>query len=379
MKRLFKSGKMNKGAPSGFVASLLFHGAAFFIAGLFVVFTVVAKNEPEFVAPQPIERPKMNLKKPKVKIKKSSQPKPSSRIVAKVKTRDMPEIQLPDLMGSGDGLLSGVGLGDEFINIPEFSTVTLMGSTESIGTDLVGVYYDMKRWSNGNVNGFDKLSFMSAVRKFIDRGWDESVLNKFYKLPRQLYVSALVVPVVPSSFAPIAFGDENASEGSRWVVHYKGKLAHKEGITFRFWAAGDMFLIVRVDGKIVVASVWDFRDERRGHFQQVVGSAWTPHAVEHKQYICGLGQLAAVGDWITLEPGVAKDIEILVGDDAGQAAAYLMVQEKGVKYPSSVQGGPILPAFRTSELSHDMLDAVYPFLAKDEMICMTNGPIFNDL
>ncbi len=379
MKRLIKSGKVNKGAPSGFVVSLVFHLAVFFIAGLFVVFTVVTNHEPEFEAPPPIERPKMNLKKPKVKVRKSSQPKPSSRIVAQVKSRDMPEIQLPDLMGTGAGLMGGVGLGQEFMDIPEFNTVTLLGSTESVGTDLVGVYYDTKRWSNGNVTGFDKLSFMSTVRKFIDRGWDESVLKKFYRQPRKLYVSTLMVPVVPSSFAPIAFGDENASEGSRWVAHYKGKLVHKEGITFRFWAAGDMFLIVRVDGKIVVASVWDFRDERKGHFQQVVGSAWTPRAVEHKQYICGLGQLAAVGDWITLEPGVAKDMEILVGDDAGQAAAYLMVQEKGVKYPSSVQGGPILPAFKTTELSHDVLDAVYAYLPKDEMVCMTNGPVFNDL
>ncbi len=379
MKRFIKSKTVNKGAPSGLVASLLFHVAVFFVAGLFVVFTVVRNHEPEFEAPVPIERPKMKLKKPKVKVRKSSQPKPSSRIVAKIKNRDMPEIQLPDLMGTGEGLMGGIGFGQEFMDIPEISTVTLMGSTESVGTDFVGVYYDMKRWSNGNVTGFDKLSFMSAVRKFIDSDWDESLLHKFYQLPRKLYVSTLMVPVVPSSLAPVAFGDEDASEGARWVAHYKGKLVHKEGITFRFWAAGDMFLIVRVDGKIVVASVWDFRDERKGNYQHVVGSAWTPHAVEHKQYICGLGQLAAVGDWITLEPGVAKDMEILVGDDAGQAAAYLMVQEKGVKYESSVQGGPVLPAFRTSELSHDMLDAVYAYLAKEEMVCMTNGPVFNDL
>ena len=37
-------GRVNKGAPSGLVISLLFHAAAFFIAGLFVVFTVVNKK-----------------------------------------------------------------------------------------------------------------------------------------------------------------------------------------------------------------------------------------------------------------------------------------------------------------------------------------------
>lgn len=86
---------MNKGAPGGFVISLIFHGAIFFLAGLFVVFQVLPRTEPVFEPPPPVERPRMKLKKPKVKVQKSSSPKPSSRIVAKVKTREMPEIQLP--------------------------------------------------------------------------------------------------------------------------------------------------------------------------------------------------------------------------------------------------------------------------------------------
>ena len=140
-----------------------------------------------------------------------------------------------------------------------------------------------------------------------------------------------------------------------------------------------MLLIVRVDGKIVVAGVWDRADESLGWFGQVVGSNWTPHAPEHRRYMCGRGQRCAVGDWITLEPGVEKDMEILVGDDSGNGAAYLLVEEQGVEYETSEQGGPILPAFKTTELSHDMLDVVYAFLAKNEMVCMTNGPVFNDL
>jgi len=144
-----KQGKVNKGAPSGFVVSLIFHAVAFFVAGLFVVFTVLPKEEPEFKPPPPIERPKMKLKKPKVKIKKSSQPKPSSRIVAKVKTAKMPEIQIPDLVGTGEGLLGGLGAGGEFMDIPEIEVSTL-GSSESVGNDLVGQFYDFKRARDGH-------------------------------------------------------------------------------------------------------------------------------------------------------------------------------------------------------------------------------------
>ena len=127
MSQTSKRSKVSKGAPSGFIISLAFHVAAFFVAGLFVVFTVVGKKEPEFKAPPPVERPKMNIKKPKVKVQKNSQPKPSSRIVAKVKSRDMPEIQLPDLMGTGEGLLGGSGLGGEFLDLPDVGEMTLFG------------------------------------------------------------------------------------------------------------------------------------------------------------------------------------------------------------------------------------------------------------
>jgi hypothetical protein len=358
----------------------MLHAAAFFIAGLFVVFTVANKSEPEFTSPPPVERPKMKLKKPKVKVKKSSNPRPSSRIVAKVKTKQMPEIQLPDLVGVGDGLMSGTGFGDgQLMDLPDFKSITLMGSTLSTGTDLIGTYYDLKRERNGSVTGFDMDSYYSEVRKFIDSDWDERILQKYYSLPQKMYASTIVVPVVHGSFAPVCFGDVNAAEGGEWLIHYKGKLVHKEAITFRFWAAADIYMVVRVDGKITVASVWDTDTNKNGWFSMVVGNAWTPRAPEHREYICGRGQKAAVGDWITLEPGVEKDIEIIIGDHTGNCAAYLMVQEEGVKYETSNQGGPILPAFRTAELSHDQLDVIYAFLAKEEMICMTNGPIFNDL
>ena len=112
IKRIFKRAqRINKGAPSGMLISLIVHAVAFFVAGLFVVFTVLPKSQPEFEPPLPVTRPKMKLKKPKVKVKKSSQPKPSSRIVAKLKTAKMPEIRISDLAGNGAGLLGDLGGG----------------------------------------------------------------------------------------------------------------------------------------------------------------------------------------------------------------------------------------------------------------------------
>jgi len=92
-----KSGKkvrcVSKGAPSGFVISLAVHAVAFLLAGMLVVFNVVKKEEKKFVPPKPVDRPKMKLKKPKVKIKKNSKPKSTTPIVTKVKRASMWQVR----------------------------------------------------------------------------------------------------------------------------------------------------------------------------------------------------------------------------------------------------------------------------------------------
>jgi len=136
--------------------------------------------------------------------------------------------------------------------------------------------------------------------------------------------------------------------------------------------------VVRLNGEIVVASTFDRRIPFRGSFENIVGELWTPTAPEHRQYLYGRNALASVGDWVTLKAGEQYDMEVIASDDGGLAAAYLMVEEKGVDYESGVTGGPILPAFRTAKISRFQLDAIYEWLPKDEMICLTNGPVFND-
>jgi hypothetical protein len=100
-KNLKKIKGVTKGAPSGLVISLLVHAAAFMLAGLLVVFSVVKKKEVSFTPPPSIERPKMKLKKPKVKIKKSAKPASPTRIMAKVNKAVMPDLALPEMGGGG--------------------------------------------------------------------------------------------------------------------------------------------------------------------------------------------------------------------------------------------------------------------------------------
>ncbi|MEN8254740.1 MAG: SHD1 domain-containing protein [Verrucomicrobiota bacterium] len=370
------SRKINKGMPSAVLLSILIHAALFLLAGTLVVFTVVKKKEIEFEPPKAVERPKMKLKKPKVKVRKSSKPKPTTRIVTKVDRASMPDIQLPEMSGMGDGL----GDMDIGFDLLDFSGPTMYGDRQSIGSDFEGTFYDFKRRRDGkDISGFDATSdtWRNLVYQFLKRGWDTSVFARYYRAPSKLYATSLVVPMSFSSLAPLAFGDEDAC-GGQWMVHYKGLLtcpaSHTNGITFRFWGAADHFIAVRAGGKSVFGVVFDYTDGSRAHYRQrMFGSIYPPGA---RKYYMGNTQ-AMAGDWITLKPGESLPMEILIGDEGGRASFFLAIEEEGVEYERNRQGGPILPAFQTARFSHDKLDVIYPRLHEGE-ICLTNGPVFCD-
>ena len=349
-----------KGAPSGFVISLMVHAAAFMLAGLLVVFSVVQKEEKKFVPPKPVDRPKMKLKKPKVKVKKSAKPKATTRIVTKVKRASMPDIQLPEMSGMADGLAGGIG---GFDIMPDLGEITVFGGGQSLGNDFVGTFYDFKRDRRGRTVIMDPDKFTDELTGFVKRGWKTSKIARYYRSPKKLYATSFMIPQMLSSVAPAAF-DEADTLGYCWMAHYKGQLVHKEGITFRFWGQGDDILFVRVNGKVVLSTRPDMHE-------------WQTTSPETGRYFLGHWQ-SYVGDWITLEPGVPLDMEVMFAEvPGGWFYAMLVVEEKGVDYPSNRQGGPILPMFKTAEPSLDLEEAIHGDLVEGEA-AITGGPVFND-
>jgi len=356
--------------PSAVLLSVLIHAALFLLAGMLVVFTVVKKDEKKFVPPKTIERPKMKLRKPKVKVKKTSKPKPTTRIVTKVTKANMPDIQLPEMSGMSEGLAGGLS---GFDMMPDLGEVTIFGDGQSIGNDFVGTFYDFKRDRSGRSIPMDPFAFLGELTKFIRGGWDTSRWTRYYRSPKKLYASCFMVPWMRSSVAPIAFG-ENDTGGWCWVAHYKGQLVHPEDITFRFWGNGDDLLMVRVDGQMVLAANW-FSNPTwpMGN----IANFWQSDSADSKKYYLG-NNLARVGDWITLEAGVPLDMEVLLGEvPGGGFCSMLAVEVKGVEYEHNRQNGPILPMFKTAEPSLGLLDQIYEWLVEGEA-SLTNGPVFRD-
>jgi len=206
--------------------------------------------------------------------------------------------------------------------MPDFEDVTIFGSGQSIGSDFEGTYYDTKRDRQGRSLPLDisGSTWRAACHEFLVRGWDTSVFSRYYRAPKKLYATNFVVPITYSSVAPEAFGDEEG-EGAFWMVHYKGQLVHKEDITFRLWGMSDEFMAVRVNGEMPFAFSWPDHPE-------VIGNLWETSSAKSRQYWMG-SHKAVVGDWITLEAGVPKEMEILMGDNGGFACFFLSVEVKG--------------------------------------------------
>ncbi|WP_372798559.1 SHD1 domain-containing protein, partial [Pontiella sp.] len=359
-----------KGAPSGFVISLLIHAGAFVLAGLLVVFSVTQKTEKKFVPPKPVDRPKMKLRKPKVKVKKSAKPKSTTRIVTKVQKASMPDIQLPEMSGISDGLAGDIG---GFEILPNLEEISVLGSSQSIGSDLEGTFYDFNRRRNGSTYGMDTDVFITELARFVSSGWKTTKLAKYYRSPIQLYTTAIAVPPMPSPLAPSAFGEPDNMDFC-WMVHYQGQLVHKDGIRFRFVGNGDDILVVAVNGKTVLngSRGWD-RDENRW----VDCAEWLPDSADNRKWI-KCHDYAAVGDLIELEPGVPVDLDIMFAEvPGGQFNAFLCIMEEGVKYENNTKAEPILPLFKTAELPRSLQDKIYRGMPYGE-VSVTDGPVFND-
>jgi hypothetical protein len=159
------------------VLSILIHAGLFLLAGMLVVFTAVKKEEQVFVPPKAVNKPKIKLKKPKVKLKKSSKPTSVSRIVTRKNRVTMPDIQLPEMSGMGNGLGDGVGGG--FDMMPDLEEISIFGNTQSIGSDLEGVVYSLLYDNNGNRTSMRPHIFRRILRKYVLSGWKRSVLAPY--------------------------------------------------------------------------------------------------------------------------------------------------------------------------------------------------------
>jgi hypothetical protein len=342
-----------KGTPTAVLVSAAIHFLVILVAGSLVIFTIIDRKEQKFAPVEKIERPKMKLKKLRVKVKENSRPKRTTqRIVSKTR-QAMPDIQLPEMSGVGGSLADGIG---GFEMMADMSKMTLMGSGQSIGNDLVGTFYDLKRLRSGadnpDING--TADHDDVVQRFIkefSRTWDVSMFDKYYRAPTHLYATQFMVPPCPSRVGPSKFGIGDDMIANYWVIIYSGKIGNNDGGRFRFWGVGDDAFLIRINGKLVFDGSWGPVSARNY-------SDYVTPADENRVYECGNAHYR-VGEWFELEPGEPVDMDLLISEvPGGTFSMMLFVQQEGVEYAETDDGAPILPIFKTMPTPPHLIDEI---------------------
>lgn len=191
---------------------------------------------------------------------------------------------------------------------------SMFGSAKRTAGALIGILYDFKQDQKRNKLPMDRKFFESSIARFVESGYDEGLLNKFYRVPRALYTTQLQIPTISADAAPKAFGVETTVQPEKWMVHYKGQIAAPTDGAYRFLGNSDDFVVVAINGKTVLVA------EMPG----------TPMGIKWLSKEAPPGDYQAAGDWINLRAGEPVDIDIVTGESpGGQYRCILDVQKRG--------------------------------------------------
>jgi len=215
----------------------------------------------------------------------------------------------------------------------------LFGSNENGTAGLIAIIYDLKQTQAMQPSNVTQDTYQPIINQFLKQGWDESVLNRFFRITRPLYSTQIFIPRIDAGSAPKAYGVEKFVKPSSWIIHYKGQVSPPEDGTYRLVAYADDILAVAVNNKTVCIGLHPSMN-----FSGIWKSTEKPGAVAFN------GNLT-YGDWLELKKDQPIDLDILVGErPGGEFCAFLLYQKQGETYQNDPAGNPILPVFQLSDV-----------------------------
>ncbi|MBK1881845.1 hypothetical protein JIN85_05435 [Luteolibacter pohnpeiensis] len=267
--------------------------------------------------------------------------------------------------GTGFGSGSGPGMGGLGTGANPF------GMPNPSGNALVGTFYDFKQTDERESTNISVQDTLATIADFVDSGWNERKLAKYFKAPQTLYQTKIYIPEMPADEAPAAFNCEKDVQPSRWAVIYRGDVIAPKTGKFRFVGAGDDVLTVRFNKKNVFDygcssgtcgfSFKAFLPALRGDSESQQLEDLTHRKLPMKlpltyykypsteQWNSTINGLAA-GATFNVKAGSSYPIEILISElPGGLFCTTLLIEEIGADYEKSSTGAPILPLFRLDE------------------------------
>ena len=233
-------------------------------------------------------------------------------------------------MGSGGGGGGGGGGG-----------IPLFGLADGIG--LKGTLYDLKQTTGRHDSGLKYDDYYAQLRKYVEGGWNNKFLDRYYKSQTQLFATRFAIPMVWSKLAPEAFKVQNEVKPSYWAVHYEGTVVAPESGNYRLMGYGDNLLVVRMDHQIVLDAGWNLLLPKRPDLSHHLPLRWLgdpqyPKNAEMK-----------MGPQFRVEGGQPIPMEVLIGDDGGSCGFYLFLMKEGTNYDKAPDGTPKLPFFQIGD------------------------------
>lgn len=241
----------------------------------------------------------------------------------------------------------------------EAETTGAFGSDTNPGAALIGIFYDLKQTQKRT--SLDP-KYLETYNAFLKSGWDENLLNRFFRATRPLYATQVFVPNMGAAAAPAAFGVKDVVRPTQWIIIYKGQVSPPEDGTYRFVGVCDDIMAVAVGGKTVLVS--NFGDGGQS-------PVWKDP--DPKSAIPGGPYTMQRSSWFNARKGKAIDLDVLIGEYPGNLfGAWLMIEKQGVQYPvidDPVYGKrTVLPLFQLAKQAVSAPPQPVPF--------STDGPIW---
>ncbi len=240
-------------------------------------------------------------------------------------------------------------------------SITEFGSAEFNENALIGILYDTKLNQEREKMPMNIPVYNRLIDEFLASGWDESVLNRFFRASRALYATQLFIPLISAGAAPAAFGVEEIVQPMYWLVHYKGQVTPPSSGRWRFWGWGEEVCSVAVNGENVLLANW----------KEINTPSVGWKSPEKPGQVAANGRLVA-GDWIDLKAGDIIDLDVLIGERGGGVfASFLLIEKEGETYAMH-EGNPVLPVFQLAPFKTPQ-----PESSKKGPVIAENGPIWS--
>jgi len=215
---------------------------------------------------------------------------------------------------------------------------TVFGSSKKTAGTMLGIFYDLKQTQKRQpLPDGDNLR---TIGEFLDSGWDERTLSRYFRGTKPLYATEVLIPTVSADIAPAAYGLKDIVKPSHWIVIYKAQVSPPEDGTYRFVGIADDAMAVAVNSKTVLVSNYGSHKN---------WSKWKePFPNENIKVWAGNMKR---GDWFTCRKDEIIDLDILVSEIPGNLfGAWILIEKQGVTYPTTNDPRygvrPSLPVFQ---------------------------------